>query len=209
MTLCDPSAELGCARHLRPVFLKRLGWPCLWERVVCWAVLRRGYCLAVGVRYLGIPWNPSISPQAACECVNVCVSQYLGVRSVHGGVCACIHMDTWGECCRCPRCPGMLGRMSHGASCHVEPLGAPPVAVLPVSVHMWHPWAALQCPKEAGLPCAPITLCLPSLLEAVGFRKGGLPLLCPAVSPALRQGNSWGPLNKYNFPLPSRGHPWA
>ena len=87
MTLCDPSAELGCARHLRPVFLKRLGWPCLWERVVCWAVLRRGYCLAVGVRYLGIPWNPSISPQAACECVCVPV---FGCEVCAWG-CVCVH----------------------------------------------------------------------------------------------------------------------
>ena len=81
-----------------------------------------GVLSSMGVRFLGIPWNPSISPQAACEFVNVCVSQYLGVRCVHGGVCAYIHMDTWGECCRCPRCLGMLGRVSHGASCHVEPL---------------------------------------------------------------------------------------
>lgn len=55
----------------------------------------------------------------------------------------------------------------------------------------------------------PISLCLLNLLEAVGCRKGGLSLLCPAVSPALRQGNSWGPLNKYRIPLPSGGHPWA
>ena len=157
MTLCDPSAELGCARHLRPVFLKRLGWPCLWERVVCWAVLRRGYGRAVGVRYLGIPWNPSISPQAACECVNVCVSQYLGVRCVHGGVCACIHMDTWGECCRCPRCPGMLGRMSHGASCHVEPLGAP-----------WSP----SCGCPSGL-CPHV-----ASLGSLTVPKGSWPAMC-------------------------------
>lgn len=61
----------------------------------CWAVLRSGYCLTAGVRSLGIPWNPSISPQAACEWVNVCVYQYLGVRCVHGCVCVHIHMDTW------------------------------------------------------------------------------------------------------------------
>ena len=41
---------------------------------------------SMGVRFLGIPWNPSISSQAACEFVNVCVSQYLGVRCVNGGV---------------------------------------------------------------------------------------------------------------------------